>query len=410
MNPFSPHDTSDAQSSSWQPPESLSESPGSLSRVANVIARGSWEAFADTARHPLDKIPELALSAATGAGLGSLGRLGASGRFLSAAAGAAMFAKFSYDEWSGKRWSRFGSALQDAWRSPQNMDANVDIVKNSLGSFLVDLAVGSSATRLGSFAAGRLAPPAKLLPHAFRRLERDGGEALLQVQNRFENRRVFENQVEGKLSLIAHNQPAVPGMPRGDLVRVATTPDGKILLAAMDVEGHGVKAAKKAVLVHKAIDDVLPQTTDKSASDILALVDGKLSSADDLAITAGLMKFDPLTRNLETATASSHFAYVVRATGKVSQLDKEVGGLGLGTDMYSFFPRGNDVILLRKGDTAIMASDGVFDRFGYGNKKGFEDFLVRTGPDAERIRRGILQAPEPLNGADDASFIVFTAL
>ncbi|HNB24461.1 MAG TPA: hypothetical protein PKZ32_18710, partial [Candidatus Melainabacteria bacterium] len=77
---------------------------------------------------------------------------------------------------------------------------------------------------------------------------------------------------------------------------------------------------------------------------------------------------------------------------------------------YSFFPRGNDVIRLRKGDTAIMASDGVFDRFGYGDKKGFEDFLVRTGPDAERIRRGILQAPAPLNGADDASFIVFTAL
>ena len=388
----------------------LSEAAGSLSREAKMIAMGSWEAVVDTARHPLDKLPELGLSAATGATLGAVSRLGASGRFLSAAIGTAMFVKFGYDEWRADRWSLFGAALKDAWRSEENMAKNVEATKNSFGSFLVDAAIGAASMKVGSWTTARLAAPAKLVPDALRRIDRDGGAALLNVQNRFENFRSFKKQAAGRFNLIAHSQPAEVGAPRGDLIRAATTPDGKLLLTGMDVEGHGVKAASKAVLVHKAIDEVLPYTKNKSASDVLAMIDGKLSSSDELAVTAAMMKFDPLTRNLETATASSQFAYVVRANGRVRQLDREVGGLGLGTDMYASFPRGNEIIRLNKGDTAVIASDGVFDRFGYGDKKGFETFLARTGANPEKIRQGILRTPPPPTGADDASFILFTPL
>lgn len=389
---------------------SLSEAAQSLYREAKMISLGCGGAFAETARNPLSKLPELAGSLAFGSALGVVSRLGAPGRIVAAGVGTAMTIKCVYDELSANRWSKFGSALKDAWKSADNMDENIRITRDSLGSFLVDTAVGYAGMKVSSLATSRFAAPEKLVADAVRRSNRDSGAALRSLQNRWENPSSFKRHAEGKLDLITYSQPASPGQPRGDLVRVDTTPEGKVLLAAMDVEGHGIKAAQKAVSVHAAIDRVLPLTKDKSASDILSMIDGKLSSKDELSITAGLMTYNPVTRSLETATASSQFAFVVRANGKVQQLDAKVGGLGLGADMYSSFPRGNEVIRLNKGDTAVMASDGVFDRFGYGNAKGFENFLKNSGSDPQKIRRGILNAPPPENGIDDASFIIFRPL
>jgi serine phosphatase RsbU (regulator of sigma subunit) len=129
-------------------------------------------------------------------------------------------------------------------------------------------------------------------------------------------------------------------------LRVATTPEGNVLLTAMDVEGHGVSAAKKAVSVDAALDEILPQTRSKNANDILSMIDKKLDTKDELSITAGLMTYDPVTHALQTATASSEFAFVVRANGAVRQLDAEGGGLGLGSDMYTSFPRGNEGFII----------------------------------------------------------------
>jgi serine phosphatase RsbU (regulator of sigma subunit) len=137
------------------------------------------------------------------------------------------------------------------------------------------------------------------------------------------------------------------------------------------------------------------------------MIDQKLSTKDDLSVTAAMLKYDPVTGKLQTATASSEFAFVVRSNGVVKQLDAEVGGLGLGTDMYGSFPRGNEVIKLGKGDTVVLASDGAFDRFGYGKVEAFQQFLEKTGPKPEQIRRGILNQPQPEAGADDMSFIIF---
>jgi serine phosphatase RsbU (regulator of sigma subunit) len=175
----------------------------------------------------------------------------------------------------------------------------------------------------------------------------------------------------------------------------------------MDVEGHGVNAAKKAVSVQATIDKILPQTDNKSASDILAMVDERLGTEDELSVTAALAKYDPVTHQLQTATASSEFAFVVRAKGTVHQLDAKVGGLGLGNNLYARFPGGNEVIRLGKGDTVVLASDGVFDRFGYGSAKGFRSFLKKVGPHPAEISRGILDTPPPETGVDDTSFIIF---
>jgi len=385
----------------------LPETSQKLYREAEMISLGVGRAFLDIAQKPLDKLPELTTSLSTGVAFGAISRLGAPGKLIAAGIGTAMATKFAYDELTGKRWSQFGSALKDTWHSGANRERNIDITKNSLGTFVVDTGVGAVGMKFGSLATARFAPPSQLVKGALSRADSDGGMALRSLQNRWEAPAVLQKQAAGKINLIAHTEPATQGAARGDLIRVAKTRDGEVLIAAMDVEGHGLNAAKKAVTVHAAIDKVLPETPNKTASDILAMIDQKLNTKDELSITAALLKYDPATGKLQTATASSEFAFVVRANGVVKQLDAEVGGLGLGNDMYARKLRGNEVIRLSKGDTVVLASDGAFDRFGYGKVQAFQQFLEKTGPKPEQIRQGILNKPQPEAGADDMSFIIF---
>ncbi|MGD9684356.1 MAG: PP2C family protein-serine/threonine phosphatase [Candidatus Obscuribacterales bacterium] len=372
-----------------------------------MLSVGVWEAVSDTLAHPGRKLPELGLSAATGSVLGAVERLGTPGKVVAAGIGSAMLLKLGYDEITGERWSRFGAALKDTWKSGQNMDRNIAITRDSLGSFLVDTGIGYAGMRAGSALTARLAPRGKLVDSAIARSNKDGGTAMRNLQDRYENPLLMKKQAGEDITLITHTEPASPGQARGDLIRVQRNTEGDIVLAAMDVEGHGPGAAKKALKVHQIMDDVLPGSRDKSASDILALVDDRIPQADDLSLTAGMMLYKPKTGELQTATASSQLAYVIRKTGEVRQLDAEVGGLPLGNGLYSGLPRGNETLGLVSGDTVIVASDGVFDRFGYGAASKFQKFLEGIGPHPERIRDGILNAPPPVNGADDASFIIF---
>lgn len=399
--------SNDSTNPQEKPEELLPETSKRLYREAEMISLGVGRALIDTAKNPLDKLPEVSTSLAMGLALGAANRLGTPGRVVAAGVGTAMATKFAYDELTGKRWSQFGSAVKDTWHSEANLERNIDITKNSLGSFIIDAGVGAVGMKLGSSAAARFAPPAQLLKGALSRADSDGGAAIRSLQYRWENPVVLRKQAAGRIELISHTEPAAKGGASGDLIRVAKAADGEVLIAAMDVEGHGLNAAKKAVTVHAAIDKVLPQTGNKSASDILAMIDQKLNTKDELSITAAMLKYDPVSGKLQAATASSEFAFVVRSNGVVKQLDAEVGGLGLGTDMYRSFPRGNEVIQLNKGDTVVLASDGAFDRFGYGKVQAFQQFLEKTGPKPERIRQGILNQPQPEAGADDMSFVIF---
>lgn len=379
----------------------------SLYREAEMITLGVGGSVVDTVRNPLPKLPELATSLAIGSAFGVARRLGTPGRFIAAGVGTAMMAKFVYDELTGNRWSTFGSALKDTWQSADNRERNIEITKNSLGSFVVDTGIGWAGMKGSSLLMSHLAPPSLLAKDAIRRADWDDGKTLLSLQNRWENPTQIQKIAAGKLDVIAHTEPAVPGSPRGDLIKVASTPDGQLLLTAMDVQGHGIQAAKKAARVHAVIDETLPRTGNKTGSDILTMIDEKLNFNDELTITAGLMKYDPATHTLHTATAGSELAFVIRANGSVRKLDANGGGMLLGSDLYSLLPKGNETIRLRKGDTVVMASDGVFDRFGYGTGKGFETFLRKIGPHPDEISRQILATPPPSTGADDASFIIF---
>ncbi|MBK9280566.1 MAG: serine/threonine-protein phosphatase [Candidatus Obscuribacter sp.] len=388
----------------------LQDTAYAIGREAKMISLGVGYAVKDTLENPQSKLNELATSAAVGTGLGIMSRLGAPGRVIAMGTGMAMTTKFAYDELTGQRWSKFGTAVKDTWQSGENMQENIAVTRDSLGSFLVDTGIGLAAKGLSNRVTARLAPPSLLVDYAIRKADSDGGKALLALQNRWEKTYNLSNYRNGKLQISGFTQSAVPGQARGDLLRVGKTPDGKVILSAMDVEGHGVGAAKKAVTVHAAMDAVLPKAKGKDASEILTLVDKKLDASDERAITAALSTFDPVTNKLDTATASSQFAFLIRKSGRVHQLDAKGGGLGLGNDMYSLMKPGHEVVRLNHGDTVVMASDGVYDRFGYGNLRAFKNFLRSVGPNPDKLRRLILNKPVAETGADDTSFLIFSRL
>lgn len=136
----------------------LFETAYSVGRETKMIGLGVGEAIVDTVQHPLDKLPELGTAFATGSVLGAIGKAGAPGRLIAGGIGLAMAVKLGYDEITGNRWSRFGYAVADTWRSGENMDRNIALTRDSLGSFVVDMGVGYAGMKAGGVAVSRFAP------------------------------------------------------------------------------------------------------------------------------------------------------------------------------------------------------------------------------------------------------------
>lgn len=116
-----------------------------LLREARVLTWGVGGAFGDVVTDPLSKLPEAATAGVFGVGLRTLERAGTKGKVLAGIAGAGMFAKMGYDEWSGQRWSEFGGAMSAAWESKANFYDSVQATKHSVGSLAVDMTVGAAA-------------------------------------------------------------------------------------------------------------------------------------------------------------------------------------------------------------------------------------------------------------------------
>lgn len=382
-----------------------------LLREVELFGRGVGAAFGQVVSHPTEKLPELVISSAVGAGLGAVSRLGAPGRYVAAGAGLALAARAGYDEITNKHWSGFAHAVKDTWKSGVRMEQNVGLVKDSLGTLMVDAAVGYAAGGVSSYALGKFAPPEKMVGFALNKADHDGGSSILALENRFESGAQVKHVLgadESKFGLeyTQHSQPAVPGEARGDVVRVLKSGED-IVFASMDVEGHGLKAARKALIVHSALTETVPAAQGKHASEMLGLIDSALSSKDELSVTAALAKYNLNTHDVEVATASSQLAFLVRHNREVQWLGGGDEGLALGVDMYGLLPAGNQKVHLDVGDSVIMLSDGVSDRFGFANPNAFADFLRRTGANPDTIKKGILRAPVPETGADDTSFLIF---
>lgn len=144
-----------------EPTNPLFDTAYSLGRETKLLGLGIGGAVVETVTNPLSKLPELGMSMVAGSVLGALSKAGAPGRLIAAGVGTGMVLKMGYDELTGKRWSMLGSAVADTWQSGTNMDRNVATTRNSLGSFVVDMAVGYGGMKLGAAAVSHFKPSAK---------------------------------------------------------------------------------------------------------------------------------------------------------------------------------------------------------------------------------------------------------
>ncbi len=125
-----------------------------LLRETCMVASGVRGAVADVLNNPGAKLPEVATAGAFGVGLKSLQKAGARGRILACGVAGGMALKVAYDEMTGDRWSTFGAAAVDTWRSDANYNANVDATKSTIGSFVVDTAAGAAGFKLAGTSVG----------------------------------------------------------------------------------------------------------------------------------------------------------------------------------------------------------------------------------------------------------------
>ncbi|MBX9695026.1 MAG: hypothetical protein K2Z81_21760 [Cyanobacteria bacterium] len=125
-----------------------------LLRETQMVSTGVGEAFADVARDPISKSPELATAAGAGLGLKILQKAGSGGRVIAGAIGLGLACKMAYDEYYGDRWSLFGSALSDNWRSSENYLSNLDATKYSIGTLAVDSTVAVAGFHAGGARLG----------------------------------------------------------------------------------------------------------------------------------------------------------------------------------------------------------------------------------------------------------------
>ncbi|MBX9694920.1 MAG: L-lactate permease [Cyanobacteria bacterium] len=128
-----------------------------LLRETSMVASGIRSAAADVLTNPVARLPDIAVAGGFGVGLKTVQRLGGGGRLIAAGIAGGMAINMVARELKGSWWSSFGDAVVDTWNSDRNYDANVFATKNSLGSLVVDTALGAAGFKLaGSSVANRV--------------------------------------------------------------------------------------------------------------------------------------------------------------------------------------------------------------------------------------------------------------
>lgn len=124
-------------------------------RETQMVAGGVGSAFLDTAKNPIEKLPEMAVATGFGVGLKMLQKAGATGRAIAGVVGLGMAGKMAYDEYMGDRWSTFGAALNDNWQSSANFERNLLATKESVGALAVDSTVSMIGFKVAGSHVGR---------------------------------------------------------------------------------------------------------------------------------------------------------------------------------------------------------------------------------------------------------------
>jgi sigma-B regulation protein RsbU (phosphoserine phosphatase) len=150
----------------------------------------------------------------------------------------------------------------------------------------------------------------------------------------------------------------------GDMYDIVPLPDGSVLLAVLDVCGHGVPAVLYAALLRTILRREALAAADlprvvRAMNDELMTVVG----SSGVFATCMLVRLDPQTGALDYVGAGHDPGIVVRANGSTELLDGDGLPLGISGDRHELVQSAQ----LEFGDRLFLYTDGlheVFDAHG----------------------------------------------
>lgn len=215
------------------------------------------------------------------------------------------------------------------------------------------------------------------------------------IRKDLEHARAFQQAILAKPPTIAGHDIGVTYRPLdevgGDIYDVALMNDRRLRLFIADATGHGVPAALVTMLVKGAYESV-KRTTDEPARALAALNDRVATTSADLQaiFTAAVLDYDLETRAITYSCGGHPPAMLVRASGKVEEL--EAGGAIVGVMPGVAFPCWTR--RLEETDGLYLVTDGVADA-----RRPCGEFFGEA-----RLHQALAEANELSAGAGEAIF------
>lgn len=183
----------------------------------------------------------------------------------------------------------------------------------------------------------------------------------------------------GITSATAHSTAAKMSEAGGDWFNATELADGRLLFVIGDVAHHGPAAVGemgriRAVVFAYAIEN---HATDRIA-ELTTMAMSRLTST---FATACIMVYDPPTRRLTWTNAGHPYPVVVPASGRPHLLE-ETHGPPLGVDPEIQYGRSS--LVLERGDTVLLYSDGLIERREHDIDQDFRRLLDAIPLDASR--------------------------
>ncbi len=240
-----------------------------------------------------------------------------------------------------------------------------------------------------------------------------------------DNARLYQQQKDFsdtiQRSLLPRSAPDVEGVDVGAVYESSATvevggdvydflqlADGRLAVVLGDVTGHGIDATADMAMakyVFRSLAREHPEPADflEHANDVVV---GEIALGK--FITMAVVTVDPLTGRVACASAGHPAPRLVRADGRVEELD--VGGIALGIDGGMTFEQNE--AQLDPGDAVVLYTDGVIEaRLEgelYGVERLDETLAARHALPARALAEAVLERCRAFGGeiTDDTAVVV----
>lgn len=191
-----------------------------------------------------------------------------------------------------------------------------------------------------------------------------------------------------------------------------TLQDGRVIILAGDVAGHGIKPALVTVMLKTIIQSkrLFGDFIFTSPKDFLSKLNKELilllSSSPDTIVAFSALFIDPLQRHIQISNAGLPPLLVSCSTGSFEYFFQDGPALGFSADAQYVEHK----LTLQEGDTIAVMTDGIteYKNASVINKESYAQFaqLITAGTPAHTIMEFLKQKQENNEFNDDATLML----